>query len=99
MELNPLPRVMFPIFHNHIEKPENADRKFLLTLHLKSGKTWRGSMLTSRENLKAFEIIELDLWQDKKFVGAGREGSDGPTGEHIVIDCDEIEAASIEWVS
>jgi hypothetical protein len=99
MELKPLSRVLFPIFKSHIEKPENADRKFLLNLHLKSGKTWRGALLTSKEDLKAFGIVELDLWLDKKFAVIAGEGKDGPVGEHVIIDCDELEAASIEWMS
>jgi hypothetical protein len=99
MDLKPLSPVLFPIFKNHIEKPENVDRKFLLRLHLKSGKTWRGTLLTSKEDLKAFGVVELDLWREKSLVSIGREGADGPVGEHIVIDCDELEAASIEWVS
>ncbi|MBB5546595.1 hypothetical protein A8H39_01915 [Paraburkholderia fungorum] len=98
MELKPLPRVLYPIFKSHIEQPENADRKFVLNLYLKSGKTWRGAMLTSKEDLKAFGVIELQLWPDKKFLH-GNADRDGPTGDRVVIDCEELEAASIEWVS
>jgi len=95
-QLMTLPRILYPIFKNHIEKPENANREFVLTLHLKSGKTLRGTMVTSKEDLKAFTFIELNLWLHKRLA---ERSTDGPTGEHVVIDCDELEAASIAWIS
>lgn len=99
MEMNSLPRVLYPIFKKHIEIPQNVDRKFLIRLHLKSGKSWRGEMLTPKEDIKTFGVIALDLWRDKKADRFSRDEDDGPIGENIVIDCDELEAASIEWVS